>query len=479
MKTSSIKGGSCEVTTIYPKKKPRWVNLLIVGTILTLTALTLFIVTARDANVSSNNSDHIALAASSDIVKEKSKYDGIFIVTEKSTNKNAPYIIQYPNTTSKVFNQSVTDTIHKIRDQYLKDMEISVHKDDKLVGNLNITYKTTLHKKNYYSFVLTQNQYNGIGSKQKNVKTFMYDQKNKKQILLQDIIQSQKNLTLLSKAVKAQISKEPDLRKLITTAAVQEATKPIWANFENYSLTDKTFTVYFDGSKLSNNITQIKAVNIPLSTINSILAKPFKVEEKKTAQIKTAQIKSAKLVALTFDDGPSKTVTPKILKILKKHNIKATFFMVGSQVNDNPKTAKQVQEAGHEIGNHTYSHPNLKNLTNAQIKSQLSRTTTAIKKATGHNPTLFRPPYGSVDNRVRAQSKLPVVLWSVDTLDWQHHNSKKILEYVKKETYPGAIILMHDIHMPTADGLESVITYLEKQGYTFVTVSELNANKRK
>lgn len=474
MKSSNIKGGSCEVTTIYSKKKPRWVNLLIIGTILTLTALILFIVSAQDENVSSNNSDHIALAASSDIVKEKSKYDGLFIVTEKSNNKNAPYIIQYPNTTSKVFNQSVTDTIHKIRDQYLKDMEVSVHKDDKLVGSLNITYKTTIHKKNYYSFVLTQNQYNGIGSKQKNVKTFMYDQKNKKQILLQDVIQSQKDLTLLSKAVKAQMSKDSDLKKLMTTTAVKEETKPIWANFENHSLTDKAFTVYFDGSKLSTNITQIKTVNIPLSTVNSILAKPFKVEEKKIVQKKPK-----KLVALTFDDGPSKTVTPKILKTLKKHNIKATFFMVGSQVDENPKMAKQVQEAGHEIGNHTYSHPNLKNLTNAQIKNQLSRTTTAIKKATGHNPTLFRPPYGSVDKRVRAQTKLPVVLWSVDTLDWQHHNSKKILDYVKKETYPGAIILMHDIHMPTADGLEAVITYLQKQGYTFVTVSALNSNKRK
>ncbi|MFJ8263218.1 polysaccharide deacetylase family protein [Rummeliibacillus sp. NPDC094406] len=462
------------MTTIHPKKKPHWVYLLLIGAILTLTGLTLFLVTTRDGTASSNNSDNIALAASSDIVKEKSKYDGIYIVTEKSTNKNAPYTIQYPKTTSKVFNQSVTDTIHKVRDQYLKDMEKSLHNDDTLVGSLNITYKTVVHKKNYYSFVLTQTIYTGIGPKQKNVKTFMYDKKNNKQILLQDVIQSQKNLTTLSEAVKKQMSNDPDLKKLSTTSAVKENLKPVWVNFEDYSLTDKTYTVYFDGSKLSKDSTQIKKINVPLSSINSILAKPFKVEVRKPIKKK-----SNKLVALTFDDGPSDAVTPKVLKILKKHNIKATFFMVGSQVNANPKMAKQVQEAGHEIGNHTYSHPNLKNLTNTQIKSQLTRTSAAIKKATGHNPTLFRPPYGSFDNRVRAQTKLPVILWSVDTRDWEHHNSQKLLEYVKKETYPGAVILMHDIHMPTADGLDAVITYLEKQGYSFVTVSELNETKKK
>ena len=153
--------------------------------------------------------------------------------------------------------------------------------------------------------------------------------------------------------------------------------------------------------------------------------------------------------------------------------------MVGSQVNANPKIAKQVWKEGHEIGNHSYTHANLKQLTNAQIKKQLSMTNKAIHKATGHNPTLFRPPYGSVDNRVRSQTKLPTVLWSVDTRDWEHRNSKKLLSYVKKYTYPGAIVLMHDIHMPTANGLDNVLNYLEKQGYTFVTVSELNNMEKK
>ncbi|RIJ69607.1 hypothetical protein CW357_07510 [Rummeliibacillus sp. TYF005] len=462
------------MTTIHPKKKPRWVDLLLICAILSLTVLTIFLVSMRNGNISSNDHEHTALAASADIVKEKTKYNGIYIVTEKSTNKNAPYTIQYPKTSSKVFNQSVKDTIHKVRDQYLKDMEKSLQKDDQIAGNLSITYKTIIHKKKYYSFVLTQSIYIGKDSKQKTVKTFMYDQKNNKQILLQDVIPSQKSLTQLANAVKDAMSKDKELKNIMNTPSIKKATKPLWINFENYSLTDQTLTIYYNSSILSKNITKIKAVHIPLSSINNIVAQPYKVKVKKAVQKKPT-----KVVALTFDDGPSNTVTPKVLKILKKHHAKATFFMVGSQVNANPKIAKQVWKEGHEIGNHSYTHANLKQLTNAQIKKQLSMTNKAIHKATGHNPTLFRPPYGSVDNRVRSQTKLPTVLWSVDTRDWEHRNSKKLLSYVKKYTYPGAIVLMHDIHMPTANGLDNVLNYLEKQGYTFVTVSELNNMEKK
>ncbi len=456
------------MSTLHPRKKLNWMNFTLISAILSVTVIILFILNSQFGNTSKSDSDHTVLAASSDIVKEKSAFDGIYIVTEKSTSKSAPYMIQYPNTASKVFNQSVTDSVHKMRDQYLKDMSILLHKDRSQIGSLRISFKTDVQKENYYSFVLTQIIDSGIDSKQKIVKTFMYDKKNKKQILLQDVIQTKKNLTPLSNAVKTQMAKNQDFRRVVKTSAVEESIKPLWVNFQNFSLTDATLTVYLNNGELTNHTSQV--ITIPLSSINSILAKPFQVEEKK-------QPLKAKFVALTFDDGPNNTVTPKILKILKRHHTKATFFMVGAQVNAHPKVAKQVLDAGHEIGNHSYSHPNLVSLPTKQIKDQIVKTNKAIEKATGHNPTVFRPPYGCVDKRVRSQTTLPVTLWNVDTLDWKHHNAKKLLAYVKKETHPGSIILMHDIHMPTADGLDAVLNYLEKEGYTFVTVSELNQLK--
>ena len=180
-----------------------------------------------------------------------------------------------------------------------------------------------------------------------------------------------------------------------------------------------------------------------------------------------------KRVALTFDDGPDAKVTPQILAILKKYNVKATFFMVGKNASNNPKTAEQVYKEGHEIGNHTWNHPKLTNLAKASVKEEVDRTSNAIYKAIGQYPTVFRPPYGAISDQVRSVITMPSILWSIDTLDWKHRNADKILTYVKASVNDGSIILMHDIHQTTADGLENVILYLQKQGYECVTVSDI------
>jgi peptidoglycan-N-acetylglucosamine deacetylase len=178
-------------------------------------------------------------------------------------------------------------------------------------------------------------------------------------------------------------------------------------------------------------------------------------------------------VALTFDDGPDPKVTTKILATLKKYDAQATFFMLGSRVEYYPEIAKDVINAGHELGNHTWTHPNLTNASIKKINSEITRTSAIIEKVTGTKADIFRPPYGAINKTVRQQTDLPVILWDVDTLDWKHRNANQLLAHVKKSTRDGSIILMHDIHQSTADGLEAVLAYLDGEGYTFVTVSEL------
>ncbi|MGE8034031.1 deacetylase [Lysinibacillus sp. KCTC 33748] len=180
-----------------------------------------------------------------------------------------------------------------------------------------------------------------------------------------------------------------------------------------------------------------------------------------------------KRVALTFDDGPDAKVTPQILATLKKYNAKATFFMVGPNASKNSAIVKNVYEAGHELGNHTWNHPKLTGLSPANVKQEVDRTSNAIYASIGQYPTVFRPPYGAVNDKVRSVITMPSILWSIDTLDWKHHNADKILASVKASVKDGSIVLMHDIHQTTANGLESVILYLQKQGYEFVTVSEI------
>lgn len=179
------------------------------------------------------------------------------------------------------------------------------------------------------------------------------------------------------------------------------------------------------------------------------------------------------MVALTFDDGPNSSSTPRILDTLKRYNAKATFFVIGSSVPGNEAILKRAVSEGHEIGNHTWSHPSLATLSVNDIKWQMSETSKVITSATGKEVKLMRPPYGATNATVQANVGYPQIFWDVDTLDWKNRNTQAILANVQSQVAPGAVILMHDIHGTTADALPAVMDYLVSQGYRFVTVSEL------
>ena len=201
---------------------------------------------------------------------------------------------------------------------------------------------------------------------------------------------------------------------------------------------------------------------------NGLVTPP--VVKEKPANPKPAKDKK---IALTFDDGPHPKVTKQILKTLEKYEAKATFFVVGQEVKEHPEILKAVYNAGHEIGNHTFNHEKLTALSTKEIKQQIQATDTLIKSTIGQRATVFRPPYGSYDKTITDQLNVPNVLWTIDTLDWKHRDPKKTVQAVKERAKNGSIILMHDIHQTTADALDEVLATLQKQGYEFVTVSEL------
>lgn len=180
-----------------------------------------------------------------------------------------------------------------------------------------------------------------------------------------------------------------------------------------------------------------------------------------------------KVVALTFDDGPHLDYTLRILSLLEAYEAKGTFFMLGSRVDFYPGVAKEVADQGHEIGNHTWNHKDLTKISQADIDKEISRTDEAIKEATGKHPDLLRPPYGAINDDLRQDLSLPVVLWTVDTLDWKTKDPNAVLEVVKENVKDGSIILLHDIYEETVDATELILEYLSNEGYQFVTVSEL------
>ena len=182
-------------------------------------------------------------------------------------------------------------------------------------------------------------------------------------------------------------------------------------------------------------------------------------------------------IAMTFDDGPSATLTPKLLDILATHHIKATFFVIGENVAEHPEIVARAAREGHEIGNHSWSHPNFAKMSDAGVRSQLQRTDDAIKSATGARPTLLRPPYGSITTRekrwIHDQFGYQIILWDVDPYDWKRPGPSVVRGRILKETRPGSIVLSHDIHPGTIEAMPSTLDALEAKGFKFVTVSEL------
>lgn len=184
-------------------------------------------------------------------------------------------------------------------------------------------------------------------------------------------------------------------------------------------------------------------------------------------------ITGKKLVALTFDDGPSSTTTPRLLDILYEKDVYATFFMLGTAMDTNPDIARRIEKESHAAASHTMYHQNLVNLSAWAIKDDLSLARSTFKNILGHEPTLTRPPYGNINDAVRSNVGTPMILWSVDTLDWKNRNTEDILAITKEQIHDGAIILMHDIYDTTVDAVPVIIDELRKDGYDFVTVSEL------
>lgn len=185
------------------------------------------------------------------------------------------------------------------------------------------------------------------------------------------------------------------------------------------------------------------------------------------------------VVALTFDDGPHPRYTPKILDILAENDARATFFVIGKNLEHYGDIAERAVREGHEIGNHTYSHPTLFQLDDGEILYEILKNEAIIEEKTGYMPTLFRPPEGyctTAIERVAKNAGSDVVLWSVDTRDWSGIASARIVSHVMENVRPGSIILFHDYiaeNSPTPAALKEILPRLRAAGYRFVTVSEL------
>ncbi len=224
-----------------------------------------------------------------------------------------------------------------------------------------------------------------------------------------------------------------------------------------------------------------KPTTKPTTTAKPTTAAPETSAPKKLDKVNCDNIKAGqKLIAITFDDGPGK-YTARLLKILEKNGALATFFVVGNRAKSNSELISKIVGGGHEVGSHTWQHSDFSKLSYADALADMKKSNDAIEKACGKRPTLVRPPYGAMGKSLSYAAVMQnqaIITWSVDPRDWDSKNADKVYNQIMSTVEKGDIILCHDIHETTVDAMERVIPALIKQGYQFVTVSQLLTYER-
>ena len=189
--------------------------------------------------------------------------------------------------------------------------------------------------------------------------------------------------------------------------------------------------------------------------------------------VEESGVKEKPSIAITFDDGPSGRYTGRLLDGLKERNVKASFFLIGENAEENPELVERIYKEGHLIGNHTYSHVQMTHLSEEAAVREIERTDQVISAITGEHVAYMRPPFGAWQRELEVRMEVLPVLWSVDPLDWTTENADEIVSKVVTEVEEGDIILLHDCYASSVEAALRIVDILQKEGYEFVTVDRL------
>lgn len=372
------------------------------------------------------------------------------VITKIEEKDNMIIAINYPQTEYKDLNSKIKKYVDSYY-EYFKDEFSSYYNSD---TELNIDYSYYLIKNRYLCITLyvTIDTHN-TDKNYKDITSILFDTKNKQEISLSKLINKNELINIIKNNLIYKYNVNIDVNNNIL-------------NTSSFSFNDNFLTLYIPSTikdydfyiinidLKKYNLDEKKEIIKPTYTENNIVIDPSK-----------------KVIALTFDDGPS-IYTDKILNILNKYDVTATFFVLGNKVSLYKETLKKMLQNGNEIGNHSYNHKWMIKLNSDELKKQIYDTQYIIKKELGYTPKCLRPTYGSLNNKIKNYKDFNIVLWNVDTLDWKIKNYKEVSKRALKAK-DGDIILMHDIHPVTVKALDIIIPKLIENGFQFVTVSEL------
>lgn len=417
-----------------------------------------------------------------------SKYSGIRSKFVTRDNKREKVSIEYPITENEKINRLISESIDKIDRDFQNTVLLATVFDKPMTETIG--YQVTHNTSEALSIVVNIKQDMNGAHPASMTQFWTFDKKSGEVVGLADfteqsdeaaeaIISAAKNS--ISQIIKQRQQPEIDLNEIINKEALSNfiitnnGNSLAWplgqASLLPSSYGELTITVPISSvSKYLQNPTARKLVNIPKPP------EPKPEPAPAPAAPTPAPTTGNKVIALTFDDGPG-PYTAHLLDILDQYGAKATFFLIGSKVSGQASVVRSIQARGHQLGNHSWSHPELPKLSVDQIAGEIDRTNEAIRQATGVKPSILRPPYGAVNGVVLEQLRLrnmSSILWSVDTRDWADRNSQIVCSRAVAGARPGAVILMHDIHQTSVNAVPCILSSLKQQGYSFVTIQRLN-----
>lgn len=397
------------------------------------------------------------------------------IETIVETNNNVVIAINYPVTNKSKLDVAIEDYISNIYKGFKDEYENFKSLTEK--SELNIDYQYQIINKRYLNIALnTFINSSKLAHPINEIKTFVFDNEANKILSLSDLV-NEKNLNKMVPILKQDLVRKYGdciIMELLTSEVV-----PIYDNYQYFTFDSNNITFYFNPYKISNGSCNIINSSIPLKDLDINLGESNEVVDHAKELIVSNSLiidPTKPAVALTFDDGPSK-YTNEIIDLLNEYNASATFFVLGNKVKIYEKTINRIVTSGNEIGNHTYNHKWLMNLTEDEFDLQIEKTQDIIREVSGYVPRLFRPSYGSVNSKIRSYTDLEIILWDVDSLDWKLKNSSRISDRVLTAIDDLDIVLFHDTYERTLKALKIIIPKLIENGYQIVTVSELTEIK--
>lgn len=411
-----------------------------------------------------------------------SKYENIKSQVDKRSSKDFQSIVEYPNTNNNKVNQLILEALRPWQDEFFATVKKKSWNG--LLANQHISYQVYRNDDRVLSLALFINQDLRGAHPISRTLFWTFDQKTGRALKLSELLDAKADQSAFwTKLVQLIQTK---IRQVNHTEVDAESVEQILRGELSFvSKNETTLELPFGrgvvGPESAGEINLTLNVNDFSSELRSGLARTiFSIKHPSPTRKIQAKARLDQVLALTFDDGPGH-YTVQLLDILERYRARASFFVLGSQVAARADLLKMMRAKGHEIGNHSFNHPDLTKIPLEQAEAEISKTNALIENVLkDYKVTVFRPPYGAYNQRIFQLAQkhgLAKVLWSIDTRDWADRDAAIVCNRAVASARPGAVILLHDIHASSVAAMPCILDKLGAKGYKFVTVSELFSNK--